>query len=404
MSKKDFKLLFSLLAWNLIPAVYMLIRMQIIAVSNVDIDVLGQLEWFDLGDEIIVTMCTIPLYSILTKNGLNAKRNSTAYFISATVYFVYMLIVICNMFNLTSFMGSENAVKYLQIQSVSLAIGFLGTFCIMLFTLYADYITVVALTVCRFLLLALSDFVLIRMYGTNGAAYSEIVTGVIIACISICVAFHKGYLCFCKPDFSFVKEWIYIGAFAGLQIFLDNFIYAVIVCKMVNAVSESGNYWVANNFIWGWLLVPITCLVEIVKRNDFRKLDRIWRYVFGIIAIWCISIPGWKWFISGPMASDSNTIVPILLKLFPFYLFYAFAAVLDAWFVSKGKTLYLAVISGIVNIGYYGIMYILFLDNVFALTMNFIIMLFGFGMVVHTICSVVLYTHEQKRQKKGATL
>lgn len=63
-----------------------------------------------------------------------------------------------------------------------------------------------------------------------------------------------------------------MGFFSGVQIFLDNFICAVMICKMVNAVSESGNYWVANNFIWGWLLVPVICVAEIIKKNSFEKI------------------------------------------------------------------------------------------------------------------------------------
>lgn len=30
------------------------------------------------------------------------------------------------------------------------------------------------------------------------------------------------------------------------------------ISRMVNVVGEQGTYWVANNFIWSWLLLPIT--------------------------------------------------------------------------------------------------------------------------------------------------
>ena len=69
-----------------------------------------------------------------------------------------------------------------------------------------------------------------------------------------------------RPDEAFVVLWTRIGSFAGIQIFLDNFIYAVMVCRMVNAVSESGNYRVANNFIWGWMLIPLSCFVQIIQK------------------------------------------------------------------------------------------------------------------------------------------
>lgn len=53
MTKKDFKLYGSLILYALLP-VYLLIRMQIVAVSGVDINIMGQIEWFDLIDEVLV--------------------------------------------------------------------------------------------------------------------------------------------------------------------------------------------------------------------------------------------------------------------------------------------------------------------------------------------------------------
>ena len=54
---------------------------------------------------------------------------------------------------------------------------------------------------------------------------------------------------------------------SGLQQFLDNFIYAVMVCKMVNMVAQQGNYWIVNNFIWGWLLIPVSVLGEVIRSD-----------------------------------------------------------------------------------------------------------------------------------------
>lgn len=54
MTKKDFKLYGSLILYALLPSVYLLIRIQIVAVSGVDINIMGQIEWFDLIDEVLV--------------------------------------------------------------------------------------------------------------------------------------------------------------------------------------------------------------------------------------------------------------------------------------------------------------------------------------------------------------
>ena len=53
--KNDIKILLALCLWTLMQSVYLLIRMNIVSVNNVDINILGQIEWFDLIDEIITT-------------------------------------------------------------------------------------------------------------------------------------------------------------------------------------------------------------------------------------------------------------------------------------------------------------------------------------------------------------
>ena len=83
--KSDLKLLISLVVWMLIPSIYLLVRMNIVSVNNVDINILGQMEWFDLIDEVITTMLIIPLYSILTKN-YSKYKNGTAMLMWVIIY------------------------------------------------------------------------------------------------------------------------------------------------------------------------------------------------------------------------------------------------------------------------------------------------------------------------------
>ena len=54
-----------------------------------------------------------------------------------------------------------------------------------------------------------------------------------------------------------------------------------------------------------------------------------------------------------------------------------------------GKTSYNAVNSLIINLGYYGVFYILYRAGVITFTMNTIILMFGFGMAVHYAVSLV---------------
>lgn len=398
MTKKDFKLYGSLILYALLPSVYLLIRMQIVAVSGVDINIMGQIEWFDLIDEVLVTALTVPLYFLLKpdKEKTAPDKNCAAFLASFAVYTAFTIVVMMKIGSIAKFMNAENAVQYLFMQALSMLAGFVGTFMVMIFTLNDDDKLVRRLLVSRLCLQVVADWIFISSFKDVGAAYAEIAVNAVIGLIAVLSAYSKGYLKFAMPGKTFLKDWCKIGAFAGIQIFLDNFIYAVMVCKMVNAVSESGNYWVANNFIWGWLLVPVTCLVEVIKKNDKIRLTmkNCWRYLIMIFAIWLITMPRWKSFISGPMASDGNVIMKIVLPLVPFYITYMISAVIDGWFVSHGRTIYNAINSLIVNVGYYGIIYLAFKRGMFAENMMFIIGMFGCGMLVHMAASILMYRLE----------
>jgi len=293
MTKKDFKLYWSLILYALLPSVYLLIRMQIVAVSGVDINIMGQIEWFDLIDEVLVTALTVPLYFLLKpdKEKTAPDKNCVAFLASFAVYTVFTIIVMMKIGSIAKFMNAENAVQYLFMQALSMLAGFVGTFMVMIFTLNDDDKLVRRLLVSRLCLQVVADWIFISSFKDVGAAYAEIAVNAVIGLIAVLSAYSKGYLKFAMPGKTFLKDWCKIGAFAGIQIFLDNFIYAVMVCKMVNVVSESGNYWVANNFIWGWLLVPVTCLVEVIKKNDKIRLTmkNCWRYLIMIFAVWLIT-------------------------------------------------------------------------------------------------------------------
>lgn len=63
-------------------------------------------------------------------------------------------------------------------------------------------------------------------------------------------------------------------------------------------------------------------------------------------------------------------------------------------FVSHGRTIYNAINSLIVNVGYYGIIYLAFKRGMFAENMMFIIGMFGCGMLVHMAASILMYRLE----------
>lgn len=402
--KSDIKIFLSLVLWMMMPSIYLLVRMNIVSVHNIDMNILGQMEWFDLIDEVITTAFITPLYFLLKDK--DARKNGFSFLLSFGVYFLFTVIISSYIGNIASFMNAEYAKEYLLLQSISMLIAFIGVFINLLFIIYEQYNFIILFTVIKLLFLSFFDYILIPVFKDLGASYSEIIVNTVIAILSIIVIFIKKYMSFSVCGKDFLCSWIKIGSFSGLQIFLDNFIYAFLVCRMVNAVFESGNYWTANNFIWGWLLVPVTCLVQVIQKNSLKTITfhNVWKYICVILAVWGITIPLWGFFIHSIMGiGNDRDILNILYILVPYYICYTIAAMLDAWFVSKGKTIFLFINSVIVNIVYYGIMYALFKRSAFNLDIHFIIHLFGLGMVVHMFVSLLLYfieTHNNYNEKE----
>ena len=73
----------------------------------------------------------------------------------------------------------------------------------------------------------------------------------------------------------FAREYGKIGAFSGAESFIRNIAFMLMVSRMVNVISESGTYWVANSFIWTWLLLPTQAMYDVVKKETAGSKENI---------------------------------------------------------------------------------------------------------------------------------
>lgn len=429
LKKFNWKLYVALCALALIPAIYQTVKTFIISSSNTNevFDIIGQMEWFDLINETLQAFLIIPLYSVLNKIFKNSGDIFSKYtfktgLITFAVYtlfsigvLVYGVVLIKRMNPDTIDVATVN--HYLQLETVAFMIGIIVSFVNVVFVVVGKEKNVYIFLVVHIILSLIADFTLIPNLGVYGVAISNIIVNVVLSVVCFSLLYMQKYIRFCwfqKGDLPIFKEWCKIGVFSGVQQFIDNFIYAVMVCKMVNMVAEQGNYWVANNFIWGWLLIPITALTEVIRRDckdGYIKLNQFNYYFIAtaVIAVWAITVPTWMpFFKHAENLSNAKEIFLITIKLLPFYIAYAGSAIIDNIFIGLGKTVYNAINSLIINLGYYGIFYILFKIDMITFSMNVIILMFGFGMVVHLLISLIeeklfLRKFELKKHCKGIT-
>ena len=290
------------------------------------------------------------------------------------------------------------ASAYLRLETAAFMTGIVVSFANVVFVIIGKDKNVYIFLGIRTAMSLAADFLLIPNFGVYGAAVSNIITNTLLSIACILLLYRQGYIRFRrfgKSDGAMLREWCKTGVFSGLQQFVDNFIYAVMVCKMVNMVAQQGNYWIANNFIWGWLLIPISALAEVIRsdcKEGYKKL-RQFNYYFiaaASVLLWAVTIPAWTPFLRyAQNLGNAEEIFAIVIKLAPFYIAYAGCAIIDNIFIGLGRTEYNAVNSLIINLGYYGVFYVLYLTNAITFDMNTIILMFGFGMVVHYVISLI---------------
>lgn len=397
-----------------IPFLHQCVRTSLISdIPNTDgLGIAGHIEWFDLINETIQAFLIVLLYHLLNEvkgaPSVLKQRIRSSFAVSTALYAVFSLVCFALCSNITQFMtGGTRAeiISYLRLETIAFIAGHISSFAVVVFVVAGKPSYIVALTVGRAILTIVADSFFIPVLGVNGVACSNIVINLFAGAICLALVEYLGpQQVPVKPPANgcgWLRQWAVIGVFSGAQILLDNLIYALIVCKMVNDVAEQGNYWVANNFIWGFLLIPILALAEIIKReNAPDQARKYFKATAVIVLLWVISIPAWQPFFRYIMGIEATEpLCRIVFTLLPFYAAYAVSSIFGNLFTAAGKTVYNCAISVVVNIGYYGIMYSLYRHGVFSASIEFICYLFGFGMCVNAICGALLFTWSKRNAR-----
>ena len=406
--KFDWKMYLALCLLALVPAIYQTVITRLITstTSPGSLDIVGQMEWFDLIDETICAFLIVPMYSVLSKAYKKEDFNKVVFKLGLVVVLLYAIFnigVFIFGIRIVAFMNPNEidvgaAYRYLSLETIAFMIGIVFSYVSVVFLVIDKPKYMYAFLVAKILLSLLSDLALVPSMGVDGIAVGNIIANTIMGGLGILLLILEKQIKparYSKEDLPTFKDWGRVGLFAGGQQFLDNIIYALMICRMVNVVSESGNYWVSNNFIWGWLLIPVTCLVEIIRKDagadgyNLRQKNYYSIITFVLIG-WFALIPTYQWFFGTVEGLDNpGRIFEIVVKNLGFYVAYAYSQVPDAIFVGMGKTKYNAINSLICNIVYYGIWFILYKAGIVVMSMDMIIIMFGCGNITHWAVSLV---------------
>ena len=405
----NYKLYFSLIFLSLFPELYQTIRTMIISISTDSsvFNVIGQLEWFDLINETLLAFLHIPLYAIFNR----VIKNDDANFPKVTfkvitvgfiLYFLFSIVVYIISRSLIGFMNVNESdvdlvTRYLNLETIAFVIGFIITSVNIVIVSKELYKVFIIFAFVKTLLLVILDFNLVARFNAFGVAYSNMIINTLMGILGIVILIKMCLLKlsgFSKDDKKIFISYFKIGIFSALQILVDNIVYALMVVKMVNLVAEQGNYWVANNFIWNWLLMPVLALNEVIRTNckeqKNTQVGNYFRIIFIITILGAIAVLFSNIFFQYvERLENHNDIYFIVLKLSPFYIFYALSIIPDNIFIGYGKTIYNLINSIIINFVYYGVVYIL--RGYINFNINTIIIMFGLGMIFHALISYIIF-------------
>ena len=422
----NYKLFIALLIMGLCPTIYTTIRVFWLGQlpGEWSFSIAGQLSWVNLIYEIINEAIILPLFYFVGKVLLDKKeltnRLKTGLIITLGVYLVLTLVTITCANPLLKLMATspdiiDASATYIRIESVANVFAILSQFALVTLVALGKDKQVYALTGVKLVLCVIFDTFFVSTLkcslnlGVNGIAITNIIVNLILFAVTLFLLYKQGVNVFNKEklDFKWTKDFARIGGISGLESFVRNIFYMVMICRMVNVVGEQGTYWVANNFIWGWLLLPISQLGELIKQETSTNQTAVknnslgyFIITLGICLIWFITIPLYKPFMQHVLQfSDVDKLFTLVLILIGFYVLYAFQNVFDATFYGLGKTHYMLFESVVTNIIYYGICFILYVIGVFKPSLIGIALMFGIGNAFDSIVSFIAYAFLLKKNK-----
>lgn len=426
LSTVNLKLYLALLVLGLCPTVYTTVRVFFLGAlpGEYAFSIAGQLSWVNLLYEILNEAIILPLFFFIGKVVTDKKeftnRVKTGLLLTLCLYVVLSAIIVCFAKPLLSMMAVDRAIIdasaiYIRIESVANIFLILSQFTLVALVAINKSKYLYLLTGIRLLLSLVCDAFLVSALpfslnlGVDGIGYSNI----LVNCLLLLVSLHL----LIKEDirvvsgeplhFAWIKQFVKIGGISGVESLVRNVAYMLMISRMVNVVGEQGTYWIANNFIWGWLLLPILQLGELIKQEVAADKENVRKNSLGyfgitalVAALWFISVPLWKPFMAHVLQfSDVDKLLRLVLVLVGFYVLYAFQNVLDSIFYGLGKTEYMLFESVVTNTVYYGIAFLLYATGVWTPSLMGIALLFGIGNAFDSVVSLGAFLYLLKKEK-----
>jgi Na+-driven multidrug efflux pump len=416
----NYKLFLAILITGLLPTLYTTVRFNFLGNLPGDwgYNIASQLQYVNLIFEVIQEMLILPLFFLIGKTILDNDQTRNKIKTGLSSLFVVILFFSTILFifaeGIVTAMAQNpdlirETVTYIRYELFGVLVSNMVKFLMVILILKEFKKDIYIVLVIQMVFTIIFDSIFISELGfsmnlgVNGIAYTNII-------VNLIMLGYMAYRVFTVYDivpqqffknwnYKWLKEWFKVGGFSGIESFVRNFAFMIMIIRMINVVSEQGTFWVANTFIWSWMLLPVLTLGELIKKETSEGDEFIRKKTIGyfsvttiIVIVWLVTIPIWKPFLEHIMnVADYQKVFNLVVLQIIFYIIFAYNNIMDSTFYGVGRTDYTLYQSWIVNIIFYGIAFILFQLDVFVPTLNGIAIMFGLGMTFDFIPTVWLY-------------
>lgn len=418
------RLYFILLLILLTPTIYKTLRIYYLGdlPSDNGFNVASQIIWLNVVVEMVQESLIIPLFFLFGKTINNTKildnKIKTGLITTGSVYLMLILFIYSGAEGLLNILAQKESIisissQYIKLEAVSIFLSVIYRFILIVLILLNKIRQIFLLLILQTTFTSLSDSLLISQlsfsmnYGVLGIAYGNILVNFLLVLASIYILIRNKIIFVRKTklDFAWQKEWLKVGGFSGLESIIRNTIFLVFIIRWINMVEGQSYFWISNTFIWSWLLVPVMALGELIKKevgeNNLRVKPIIKQglAITSIITIiWLFSIPFWGLFFKKVLnIPDPDIVFEITIMALLFYIAFAYNHVIDSVFYGLGRTDLMLIQSIIVNILYYGIVYLLVMTNFVSISLYLIVAIFGVGILLDSLITFSIYLHVSRK-------
>lgn len=427
LKKINYRMFTALLLFGLIPTVYTTLRIFLIGQLPGDwgFNIASQLQWVHLLYEILQEALILPLFFFIGSVILDKKelinRIKTGLIFTFAIYGVLSVLIFIFAKPLVIFMAQDKSlinqtVSYIRLETIAMIFMTLVKFLMVVLVTIKKDKNVYIILIFQLLLTIIFDVFFVSnlsfslKLGVNGIAITNIVVNSLLLVVSFLLLYKNKLPLFSSKDynFSWFKDLFKKGGISGLESLVRNLAFMLMIVRMVNVVGEQGTFWVANNFIWGWLLLPVLQLGELIKSDVGEEgIDAVKNKSLSyfslttlFIIVWAITFPLWKPFMQHVLnISNYNDVYFVVMISVGFYVLFAYNNVIDSIFYGLGKTSYMLFQSLVINIVFYGTAFLLFQTKVFTPNLTLIALMFASGTALDSLLTMGMYVWMLKKKK-----